>query len=73
MLLQEGHPFLPPARLRAHFTPSRSLSGLPLRMLTQAEIGASSLVMNTFPFLTFLELQSLPRKTRAFPGLAVGG
>ena len=46
---------------------------LPLRVLTPAETGASSLVMNAFPFLTFLKLLSLPGKTRAFPGLAVGG
>lgn len=29
--------------------------------------------MNRFPFLTFLKLQSAPRKARAFSGMAVGG
>lgn len=29
--------------------------------------------MNRFPFLMFLKLQSVPRKARAFPGMAVGG
>lgn len=29
--------------------------------------------MNRFPFLTFLKLQSAPRKARVFSGMAVGG
>lgn len=39
----------------------------------QAEIRAGFLSMNRFPFCTFLQLQPVPRKTRSFPGMAVGG
>lgn len=66
--------FLPSAGRHVHFTHSLVLtvSTCFQPVLTQAEIGASFLLMNRFPFLPFLKLQSVPRKTRAFSGMAVG-
>lgn len=66
-----GRTFFPSTRLHIHFIHSHSLSfHLFQLMQTPTEIGASSLLMNRFPFLPFLKLHPVPRKT--FPGMAAG-